>query len=124
MSKLVFKPEDFLRAGRFEVGHWTPQSTSEMANTAQAKFDQWLKENGRVIYRDSEPDHFWFEDKEALGRPTYKAILINIEPIEKCTHPTGKVSGHYLSDGIYDKWIGYRCECGVKVKPKEFEVVD
>lgn len=57
----------------------------------------------------------------------HKALLINIEPIEKCTHPKEKVKvawdGDKNKQGCLPRFSEefYKCECGAKVKPKEFE---
>ncbi len=61
-----------------------------------------------------------FTAMEFNKRPaTHSALLINIEPIEKCTHPVENVcwSGDHTGQT-------YLCSnCGAKLKPKTFEVV-
>ncbi len=90
-----------------------------------------LEREGKVVY-GSEP-----EDKETYSAlygegnnrySTHKALLINIEPIEVCTHPKEKVfKKKFLSIGPASegKTPGeyYKCECGARVKPSVFEVV-
>lgn len=122
---LRFNHEDFISvSGNFSIN-------KESARVAQEKLDEWIKENGKVVYgcRSQEEWHSSIQDERIYSvissnfkNSHYKAILINIEPLEKCKHPREKVrlmdSAAYVGgDLIY----GFMCECGSKVKPKEFE---
>lgn len=61
-----------------------------------------------------------------ISRNTYdrqKAILINIEPIQKCEHPKDEVTrldfyDHGPSKDIYQ--TSYKCQCGATVYPNSF----
>jgi hypothetical protein len=105
-----FKPEDFAGSG------YDPEFFPEYAtNVANAK----LEREGRVVY-SKRHGNIW-----ELGQhedDTVKALLINIEPIEKCTHPRDKVIQEDLYSGALTN--RFKCECGAKVKPKSFEVVE
>ena len=107
-----FKPEDFQVAlGEYGMG-------LQAANLANAK----LEREGKVVYQYNKGP--WsqtsLESFTGIKEQDHRALLINIEPIEKCTHPKEKVNEIY--DGGYP--IGeFQCECGAKVKPKEFEEV-
>ncbi len=110
-----FKPEDFIEpgAGQFLL-------TGEMlASLANAK----LEREGRVVYSQDDGQFAtgkWMEKICSESRHSNKALLINIEPIEKCTHPAEKV--HEVFGGrTQDQFYGFECECGIKVKAKVFE---
>lgn len=88
-----------------------------------------LQSEGIIVYgwdtTNPSVDRFYQDRKHPVlgAEPRIKALLINIEPIEKCKHPPDRV--------IKENWLptiqhfhSYTCtECGVKVKPKEFEEV-
>lgn len=91
---LKFKPEDFESAGTigmnqtfvvpsgFTIIAYDPQKA---ANIAQQIFDAWLKENEKVVYLSGPAVIGSFIcGLESKSVDTHKAILINIEPIEKC----------------------------------------
>ena len=121
--KLIFKPEDFKYIASKEIWEF-----------AQAKFDQWLEENGKVVWgekMDSTGYFIWCDPKNTFKQEnphkhvlthnlgaTHKAILVCIEPIEQCKHPKEKVL-HSISRVP----LVFECECGAKVAPKEFEEV-
>lgn len=131
-----FKPEDFLCTTNI------PLLPTEACNLANAK----LEREGKIVYghngksvADHFPDAFFWRPDDLvngdvlyngkIAHSTHKALLINIEPIEKCTHPSEKVKTqwrrefHCLRDeGIEVK--EWQCECGAKVKPKSFEVFE
>lgn len=113
-----FKPKDF------ELVKIYPHEEAliSIANLANAK----LERKGKVVYASDLSVVEWYSETPEF-KPTHKALLINIEPIEKCKHPAEKVKSK--SEAIYGAFIGqlikldswYECECGAKVKPKEFE---
>ena len=114
--KLIFKPEDFKYIASKEIWEF-----------AQAKFDSWLAEqkvvwgSGRGGWTELPSPMFLSKDSDlpAAYSPTHKAILVCIEPIEQCKHPKEKVL-HSISNIP----LVFQCECGAKVKPKEFEVCE
>jgi len=125
-NKLIFKPEDF---ESFYSSKPNGVKWNELAEFAQSKLDQWLAQHGTAVWGiDGKVD--WWTDKICVDDPTHKAILVMIEPIEQCKHPKEKVHAvviegwdktkNYSSSSISE----YQCECGAKVKPKEFEVVE
>ena len=89
-----------------------------------------LEREGKVVYSVASKNpimNSWFGTAEQPQSCTYKALLINIEPTEKCSHPKDKVKyqpllAPNLMGPFYRKakWI---CECGAVVQPREFEVV-
>lgn len=84
----------------------------EVARWINQRIDNWIKENGKVVYGYS--GMVGGTDEVRLQDHTHKALLINIEPIEKCKHPKEKVK-------LWDCGINYECECGAQVEPAEFK---
>jgi hypothetical protein len=81
-----------------------------------------LEREGKVVYSNNA--HGWNENGPCISLK--KALLINIEPIEKCTHPVEKVGLVSSSDTVNGnpaRIDEFFCGCGVKVKPKSYEVV-
>jgi len=120
-----FKPEDFEK----EYPRFTRVLSYErVADFCNAK----LEREGRVVY-GSEDSHWIYGTAPFTSN---KALLINIEPIEKCTHPSEKIKESIelrdVTRTTYDdgratyshSYFAYTCECGAKVKPKEFEAVE
>ncbi len=113
----------FFIASDFEIGRQYTQE--EFADLANAK----LEREGKVVctYWNSpglpDDDSEWTV-KEKVGESHYKALLINIEPIEMCTHPSEKI--HHLCQSDQDEYITikFECECGARVRPKSFEVCE
>ena len=64
-------------------------------------------------------------DKGFYSLPaTHKALIINIEPIEKCKHEQIKVNPNPLKKEFTQEDLClYECSCGAKVKPIGFEEV-
>lgn len=102
-----------------------------IANAANAK----LERESKVVY-SYRPDLTWFTNQTSGSKEctycggdeieccrfykidpvdTHKALLINIETIEKCTHPEEKIRKQEWPYGL--------CECGIRVKPAKFEPV-
>lgn len=118
----IFKPEDF-----YTTYAETPLTREEqcfVANLANAK----LEREGKVVYGKYKNDSHWeiiFSDCVATS-DTHKALIINIEKIEKCKHPAEYLFLEaFVVDGIRVPRLGvYTCEkCGAKVKPTVFEEV-
>ena len=109
-----FKPEDFGNLYLDEV-----QKTAA-CSYANAK----LEREGKVVYGNNKIELGTSMWTAQATRDTHQALLINIEPIEKCEHPKEKVD---LERGTLswtnERGIHYLCECGAKMKPKEFEEV-
>lgn len=107
-----FKWEDFL--GRGIDG----ASILKAVDAANAK----LEREGKII----EIEHGYIMGPIGkIGETTKvssksKALLINIETIEACTHPEEKVKPDVNT--IFVEHL-FKCECGAKLKPKTFEVV-
>lgn len=112
--KLEFEDRDF-------EGHGLVMSTKEIcAQLANAKLEKYIKEHGKVAwcYDGSDLDtgnYLWWTYDKDPGIKKYKAILINIEPIQKCDHPKEKVDCESECGTPV-----YICECGAKVYPKLF----
>ncbi len=58
--------------------------------------------------------------QKPLPEDTHRALLINIEPIVKCEHPIEKVNFKQFGTFSTDY---YQCECGARMKPKQFEEI-
>ncbi len=116
-----FKPEDFTKdlhpATNMYGFSITPEVAADLANNK-------LEREGKIVY-GTEP-----EDKETYSalygesknrHSTHKALLINIENIERCQHLIEDVV--ILHD--YDSYAAstYKCKCGVKLRPTKFEQV-
>lgn len=78
-----------------------------------------LEREGKVVYsydpEDSSTSWYKYDSKPNEPRHQAKALLINIEPIEKCKHDKDL------------KYIGgeeWKCKCGAKVKPSLFEAIE
>lgn len=86
-------------------------------DTAQRLFDEWLAKEGQAVHGTGK---MWVSEGATTEPPSsMKAILINIEPIEKCNHPKEKVKDYFPSD----LRVLYQCRCGKTVQPKEFEEI-
>ena len=111
-----FKAEDFI-FDNYEI------NLKKIADVANAK----LEREGKVLYgtipkisngRSPEFDGpFQITDNDHV---THKALLINIEPIEKCKHEKEKIK-EQRGLPFYPE---FKCECGAKVKPTSFEEVE
>lgn len=99
-----FKPDDFKE--RMNIG----DPFERMADVANHK----LEREGVDVYR-TDIDPYW-KPFGHNNQPTKRALLINIEPIEKCTHPEKSVNPKQDIGGIW-----FECACGARVKPKGFE---
>jgi hypothetical protein len=112
-----FKPEDFDHPD-FNGNSKPPEY---MAATANAK----LKHEGKIMWHYDNEDRWQFSGDDRHS--THRGLLINIEPIEKCTHPAEKVTSQLMKTEN-KPWGGrygtiFTCECGAKVQPKEFEEI-
>ncbi len=98
--KKFFKLEDF--QGTYD--HCQFPVLQKYVDLANAK----LEREGKVVYGFNQIPDSWTYNKES---DTHKALLICIEPIEKCTHPVKECFS-------FDN--GYLCSCGARVKPTSF----
>lgn len=108
-----FKPEDFDDIPINET--W---DTSIVANRANAK----LEREGTIVYgilshTIDASNTKW--DTNKIEVDTHKALLLNVEPIEKCKHDKNKLA----FGGVHNAEFTFRCDCGAKVKPTAFEEV-
>jgi len=111
----IFKPSDFAGSGHEPFAQYA-------ADEANAK----LEREGKVVYseKDENDVHWPFHQVDFQGS-THKALLINIEPIEKCMHTvaSSKVGfgpwKYCHTDGAL-----FCGKCGVNLKVKEFEVAE
>lgn len=132
---LKFKPEDFWTKTMIQeyMGSDVSGKTVycfQAAIDAQQIFDAWIKENGKVVYGWFDGDGACrFSELEIIGsdkgEATHKATLVNIEPIEKCTHPKEKISRYlpWTYNHTMPLYILYECKCGARVQPKGFEEI-
>lgn len=111
--KLIFTRQDFVN-----LGFLSQEQPSHIALIANGIFDQWIKDNGTVVYA-IDPRNWW-ANPDIPNPQKFKAILINIEKIGACTHPPASVKIMSDEDDIV---AAFYCECGAKVKPREFEPV-
>lgn len=113
---LKFKPDSFLLPNH-------NRDIAEMYSMiSQRIFDEWIKENGKVVFSRADKGEWksaWPTDMNGYSGMTFKAILINIEPLEKCTHPKEKIET-YTVGTMGEPHVRYKCYCGASVTPKEF----
>lgn len=108
--KPFFVPEDF--GGDI----LTDRYKENIARIANAK----LEREGKIVYGlDLAGMYGPFETKYSK----YKAILINIEPIEKCTHPKEKVRMICEQEKPLNTGAFF-CDCGVVVTPESFKEIN
>jgi len=113
-----FYPEDFDDRGT--AFRLSPEECAERANAK-------LERDGKVVYGDFGRSHTlvpsgqgWWTIDDKTGRNTHKALLIAIEPIEKCSHRDAV----YVPPDSASVPSGWFCKsCRAKVKPKEFEEI-
>lgn len=107
-----FIPEDFSNHLKCS---WPAEEMAKLCN-------EKLEREGKVIYGIDEKDwHIKEPYIKSTGEKltTHKALLINIEAIEKCKHPIESIKAN--DPNIIH---GFICSnCGAKVKPTSFEEV-
>lgn len=102
-------PQDFGCPAERDIEIWNV-SVSHVLLCIEKK----LMREAKVVYCGVEG---WTTDPSHPMKFTHQALLIGIEPIEKCDHPAEKVRR------IDHKEYGnaeYICDCSVKVKPNSF----
>ena len=106
-----FKPEDFLDPKNSIV----KICLDRFCDKANSK----LEREGKIVYRPEDCKEVWIDNEK--DRPIHRALLICIEPIEKCTHPKEKISWKWENHGQHPSIIVHYCNyCGVKVEPLTF----
>lgn len=108
-----FEPNDFKDMFyNSTLPHVQMEAAANLAN------DKIWREGQPVyaFYTDRNSWHICSEAKNAKRR----ALLINLETIETCNHPREKVK---YKDYVHNEFNQFVCECGAKVKPKEFEEI-
>lgn len=107
-----FKPDDFAVFLYKEVA-------ADIANDK-------LEREAKVVYSLGEPNWRWYTTRNDNSIDTHTALLINIEPIVKCTHPYEKVKPDSKSLLYHPLKLDflYRCECGQIVRPVKFYEVE
>jgi len=120
-----FKPDDF--TGSDVNGMMHINRASDLANAK-------LEREGKIVFSQSSDRRYWEDPndpttQDASERSDLRALLINIEPIEPCTHLVEKirqmnwcepVEGFNRGLRVTDEVI-FECECGARVKPKLWE---
>lgn len=115
----------FFRANDF-TNHYHSKTQEECAEYCADIANKRLEQCGKDVYSVYKSPHIWqLSPQDAKHR----ALLINIEDLEPCTHPEEKVRPRVvgLKEQICAEHIikdVYICECGAKLKPKSFEVVE
>lgn len=115
-----FKKEDFKGTYNNYQNEWL----EKMAELANAK----LEREGKVVYTHStfEKPGYWGPIEQGSFDDTHKALLINIEPIEKCKHIN--ISPRVIIDDFKNFFNKYKDEPGYKMfetipteKPKWYQ---
>lgn len=124
MSIDFFKPEDFIPNFFEHLIH--PRTAAELANAKIEKEGMAVFGSPKGTSTTYVSGQIWNTHNDGTHRDTHKALLINIEPLEICTHPKEKVK-HHLGKGINGPFETYRqyfeCDCGVIVKPIAFKEI-
>ena len=108
-----FKPEMFHPLSRLHGGPY--QNMGEYEAIAHLA-NELLEREGKVVYGDN--DTLWGDRKGRVPVPeTHKAILINIELIEKCSHPIEKVFMQFTNN---NPPTHHKCNCGAIVIPSAY----
>lgn len=115
-----FKPEDF----HVDLLNYdTNVSVANIiANIANAKLERESKQIW--VFKDKqsgEIHNLTTIDQYKPDLYRHKALMINIEPRNKCEHSLEKIRVVYETDTSHKTYL---CECGVKVKPVEFEEIE
>lgn len=72
-----------------------------------------LERKGKIVYNyRNNLEYGWFDTSTSSS---HKALLINIETIEKCAHPPEKIQTVSI--------VEWQCECGKYVRPIGFEEI-
>lgn len=127
-----FKRDDFLlmckeEAGTYPVYTATDAVIGGMALKIAKYANDKLERESEIAYGRMEFKTFAIAEKPG-PQSTHKALLINIEPIEKCKHGNLVDAETSYWDKGEEKtlasfhWI-FTCECGAKVKPTVFEEI-
>jgi hypothetical protein len=122
MVPRIFKPGIF--SGLFEdMG-----DEIKAQNSAQAVFEDWIKNNSKVIYGTAK-DGIVYKEVYFSGiqniQDTHKALLLCIEPIEKkeCEHK--KTVIHQDARPLFENTFHVYCaNCEKKLKAKSWEVIE
>lgn len=118
---LKFKIEDFFPADSCDVTEYTPNlgQASYVTKKAQQIFDKWIENNSKVVYTKDPFKHSTRGHTRHTNCNT-KALLINIEPIEKCEHPIEQLIFKYSKTACNEVVIKC-CSCNVELRPTGFE---
>lgn len=107
-----FKPEDFQ--------NFVDENSDYAEHCAEAANEKLENKAIKVKGFVNRPQFNYHEFSTGYTNTTHKALLINIEPLEKCNHEVNKLSMVRL-DG--DKPRSFVCQCGKTVKPTGFEEI-
>lgn len=118
-----FMAEDFRFSEKNLNGTMNLEPAERMAHIANAK----LLREAKVVYGsyNSVDSHGNWTSDVNKTIDTHKALLINVEPIEKCEHPINKCywTGTYIKSTLEKNTPLFKCECGNEVTPAKFEEV-
>lgn len=125
----IFKPDNFMY-------YTTPESQDplpgpeRLARKAQSIFEEWLLQNGKIVYgeyakmhlkTEIKPFYRYFGEHREHSSLTHKALLVCIELIKECEHKNYSINHEGTKAFITRSWL--KCEdCGAKLKPVKFEV--
>lgn len=73
---------------------------------------------------DCDPNYYYDSlEVEVTGPHTQVYYDVKVFGEKICTHPTDKIKMEFYSSPEKGTGSVYKCECGMVMKPKEFEVV-
>ncbi len=121
-----FKPEEFLNSSAFD-GIFLNENIKLKLNQAIIicnLANDKLQREGKVVWSQYTKHTYGPYHCAEINEATHKAILINVEPLIICEHPSEKVRPNIQN--LANVYNGYTCECGARVKLKinAFEVIE
>ena len=110
----IFKPEMFCGGSNFVYG-WAEDS----ANEAQEIFEKYVKEHGTVVCGTDDPRAAWTQKAGTVD--THQAVLLFIQPTEKCEHIAALEK---VRDGPWNIGPFVCVKCGKRLRPVAWEEVE
>lgn len=123
-----FKPEDF--EGPSALNRWVERDSwnyNEILKFVCMRANEQLKREGIIVYGELNENGFRHKISEVCYTSSkFKALLINITPVEKCKHLKADIdnmSRLYNPRNCLVESVEYYCKCGAKVIPESFKEV-
>lgn len=117
-----FNPEDFKTIKYDEEVNGCSLATfsDHTSKTIAYHANRLIEQRAVRIYQTAFPGGAWFDQDSVhadINNSTHQALLINIEEIIQCDHPSEKVN--YIPSNL--NFPTFQCKCGKIVHPKSYE---